>query len=140
VTITVARSRRAAVGAVVLLAALTGCSGGGRGGPAEPVRTAEAFEAAIDRGDGSAACDLLAPPTRDELEQSRSEECPTALQQEDLPSGGTAADVQVWGDQAIARMQGDVLFLTNVGGTWRVSAAGCDPQPDEPYECEVKGS
>jgi hypothetical protein len=145
VTIIAARSRRAA-GAVVLLsglaslAALTGCSAGGRGEPSGPVRAAEGFEAAMKRGDVAAACALLSPPTRDELEKSRSEQCPKALQGQDLPDGGTADDVQVYGDQALARMQGDYLFLTNVGGTWMVSAAGCKPQPDQPYDCEVKGS
>jgi hypothetical protein len=133
----------ATVPAAVLLAGLAGlagCSAGGRGTPAEPVRAAEAFEAALERGDQSAACDLLAPPTRDELEQSQRQECSKALGEEDLPEGGSAADVQVYGDEAFARMQGDVLFLANVGGTWMVSAAGCTPQPDAPYECEVKAS
>ncbi len=139
VTIIVARSRSAApLGAVVLLAALAGCSAGGRGTPSGPVHAAEAFEAALERGDASAACDLLAPPTRDELEQSQGEECATALQQQELPAGGETADVQVFGDEAFARMQGDVLFLTNVAGTWMVSAAGCTPQADQPYDCEVK--
>src|SRR3712207_6624806 len=107
VTIIVARSRLAAAsGAVVVLAALAGCSAGGRGNPSGPLRAAEAFEAALEQGDQDAACDLLAPPTRDELEQSQDQECPEALREEDLPSGGSAADVQVFGDEAFARMQG----------------------------------
>ena len=125
---------------MVLLAAVAGCSAGGRGTPSGPVRASESFEAALKRGDEVAACALLSPPTRNELEQSQSEQCPKALQGQDLPDGGSAADVQVYGDQALARMQGDFLFLTNVGGTWMVSAAGCDPQPDQPYDCEVKSS
>ena len=139
VTIIVARSRSAvASGAVVLLAALAGCSAGGRGTPSGPLHAAEAFEAALERGDVSTACDMLAPPTRDELAQSAGEDCPKALQQQELPTGGEPADLQVFGDEAFARMQGDVLFLTNVAGRWMVSAAGCSPQPDQPYDCEVK--
>jgi hypothetical protein len=139
--ITRAGSRSAAASsALIMLAALAGCSAGGRGDPTGPVRAAEAFAAALERGDRSAACALLAPPTRDELEQSQREECPEALQEQDLPSGGDVADMQVFGDEAFARLQGDVLFLSNVGGTWLVSAAGCTPQQDQPYDCEVKSS
>jgi hypothetical protein len=124
----------------LLLAGLTGCSSGARGNPIGPVHVVETFEAALKRGDAATACDLLAPPTRKELEQSESERCAKALPQQDIPPAANAADVEVFGDEAIARVIGDVLFLTNVGGTWMVSAAGCTPQPDEPYECEVKGS
>ena len=144
VSITSPRSRLgAAIVAAVLMTGLSGvagCSQGGRGNPSGPVRAAEAFESAVERGDQAAACALLAPPTRKELEHSGKEECAKALQQEDLPDGGTSGDVEVFGDEAIARMKGDVLFLTSVAGTWMVSAAGCTQQPDQPYECEVKGS
>jgi hypothetical protein len=86
----------------------------------------------------SAACDLLAPPTRHELEQSEGETCDKALEQQDLPTGGSAGDLEVYGDEAIAHLSDDVLFLTNVAGRWMVLAAGCTPQPDQPYDCEVK--
>jgi hypothetical protein len=104
------------------------------------VHAVETFEAALKRGDALAACDLLAPPTRKELEQSESEKCVKALPGQDIPASAENADVEVFGDEAIARVAGDVVFLTNVGGTWMVSAAGCKPQPDQPYDCEVKGS
>jgi hypothetical protein len=129
-----------AVGAAVLVAGLAGCSQGGRGTPTGPVHAVETFEAALKRGDAGAACDLLAPPTRKELEQSESEKCAKALPDQDIPLASSEADVDVFGDEAIARVSGDVLFLTNVGGTWMVSAAGCKAQPDQPYDCEVKGS
>jgi hypothetical protein len=104
------------------------------------MRAVETFEAALKRSDAATACALLAPPTRNELEQSESETCAKALPDQNLPPATTVPDVDVYGDEAIARVQGDVLFLTNVGGTWMVSAAGCKPQQDEPYDCEVKGS
>jgi hypothetical protein len=132
-----------AVGAVVLLAGtagLGGCSAGGRGTPSGPVKAVEAFEAALSRGDAATACDLLTPPTRHELEQSQSEKCAKALPDQKIPAATADADVDVYGDEAIARVSSDVVFLTNVGGTWMVSAAGCTPQPDQPYDCEVKGS
>jgi hypothetical protein len=33
----------------------------------------------------------------------------------------------------------DTLFLTEVAGGWRVSAAGCTARPGRPYDCEVSG-
>ena len=131
---------RAGAGPVVLLAGLAACSAGGRGTPTGPLHAVETFEAAVKAGDGATACGLLAPPTRKELEQSESEKCAKALPGQDLPTAATTPDVDVYGDEAIAKVSGDVLFLTNVGGTWMVSAAGCKPQPDQPYDCEVKGS
>ena len=129
-----------AVATALLLAGLAGCSTGGRGTPSGPVHTVETFEAALKRGDAATACTLLAPPTRNELEQSQSEKCAKALPDQDIPATTTIPEVEVYGDEAIARVEGDVLFVTNVGGTWMVSAAGCKPQPNEPYDCEVKGS
>jgi hypothetical protein len=131
---------RAAMGALVLLLALTGCSQGGRGTPSGPIRAVETFEAALKRGDAATACNLLAPPTRKELEESESEKCAKALPDQDIPAVTSDPDVEVFGDEAIARVAGDVVFLTNVGGTWMVAAAGCKPQPNQPYDCEVKGS
>lgn len=141
VKMTMGRARWApAAGTVILVAGLAGCSQGGRGSPVGPTHAVETFEAALKRGDAGAACELLAPPTRKELEQSESEKCAKALPGQDIPATTSEADVDVFGDEAIARVAGDVLFLTNVGGTWMVSAAGCKPQPDQPYDCEVKGS
>ncbi len=126
-----------AVAGAVLAAGLVGCSAGGRGSPAGPQRAVEAFEAALQRGDLSAACGLLAPPTRRELEAD-GEPCAEALDQQDVPPVAPAGDLEVFGDEAIAHLAGDVLFLTNVAGRWLVSAAGCAPRPDQPYDCEVK--
>jgi hypothetical protein len=133
-------SVRGTVGAVCLLASLTACSAGGRGTPTGPTRAVETFEAAMKQGDAGTACGLLAPPTRKELEQSQSEKCAKALPDQNIPAETSEADVEVFGDEAIARVAGDVVFLTNVGGTWMVYAAGCKPQPNQPYDCEVKGS
>jgi hypothetical protein len=138
---TMVRPRPAgAVAAAVLLVGLAACSAGGRGTPTGPVHAVQTFEAALKRGDAAAACDLLAPPTRKELEQSQSQKCAKALPDQDIPAAEENADVEVFGDEAIARLSKDVLFLTNVGGTWMVSAAGCKPQSDQPYDCEVSGS
>jgi hypothetical protein len=56
-----------------------------------------------------------------------------------LPDPGAAQQIEVWGDTAQARLAGDTLFLLQFPDGWRVSAAGCTPQGDAPYDCEVQG-
>ena len=34
---------------------------------------------------------------------------------------------------------GDTVFLLRFPDGWRVSAAGCTPQGEAPYDCEVQG-
>jgi hypothetical protein len=36
-------------------------------------------------------------------------------------------------------MAGDVVFLTVSGADWLVTAAGCTPRPERPYDCQVSG-
>jgi hypothetical protein len=43
----------------------------------------------------------------------------------------------VAGRQAQVRLGGDTVFLARSGDGWVVTAAGCDPRPDRPYDCEV---
>ncbi|MFE5491394.1 hypothetical protein ACFQ7Z_15815 [Streptomyces virginiae] len=47
------------------------------------------------------------------------------------------ADVYGW--QAMVRLSGDTLFLSQFGKGRKVVAAGCTPRPDLPFDCQVKG-
>ncbi len=90
-------------------------------------------------GDAQARCDLLAPTTRDQLEEDAGAPCTEAVQ--NLPlEGGDVTAVEVWGGDAQVRVGGDTVFLTKTSTGWRVAAAVCEPQPDGPYDCEVEGS
>jgi hypothetical protein len=51
----------------------------------------------------------------------------------------TVREVQVWGDAAQARVGDDTVFLREKAVGWRISGAGCAPNGDRPYECEVGG-
>ena len=115
---------------------LVGCSGPGTDAAAH---TAEAFVAAWQSRDGAAACDLLAPETRSEVEQSARLPCPEAVLEEDLPGGGRVRDAQTWGDLAIVRLGTDTIFLAEHAAGWRVVAAGCRDRGDRPYDCQVQG-
>ena len=129
--------RLRSAGAVVLLAAaLTGCSSGQE----EAVTaTARQFYDALAEGNASAACDLLAPGTRSELEQSAGRPCRQAILAEALRRPGATEAVDVFGSMATVRFAGDTSFLADFGDRWLVMATACRAVPGEPYDCKVKG-
>jgi hypothetical protein len=133
------RDRRAAgVGAAVVLAVLTGCAGLGPD-PAAASRAAERFHAAVADEDGETACALLAPAVVEELESAAGEPCADAVLAEDLPGASGVQTSHAYGRQAQVVMRGDVVFLTVSGAGWLVTAAGCTPRPERPYDCTVSG-
>ena len=55
--------------------------------------------------------------------------------------GGTEVvveDVHVAGRQAQVVTATDTVFLALSGDAWVVTAAGCTPRDDRPYDCEVE--
>ncbi|MEU3722709.1 hypothetical protein, partial [Streptomyces sp. NPDC031705] len=98
-----------------------------------------AFERALTASDYAGACELLAPATREQLEQEEKRSCAEALSGEDLPRGGPVRGTEVYGRQAMLRLTDDTLFLSQFHGGWKVVAAGCTPRPDRPYQCTLKG-
>ncbi|KAF4407628.1 MULTISPECIES: hypothetical protein [Streptomyces] len=130
--------RIAAGCAAAAVLTITGC------GSLDERRTAAseaalAFEEALRTGDGAAACEALAPGTRDELVKSSGALCPRAVLEEELSPAGTVRRVDVHGRQARVRLAGDTLFLAGFDDGWKVVAAGCEPRPEQPYDCTVKG-
>ena len=115
------------------LVALTGCAAASED---DVQAVAAAFE------DPSAPeqerCDLLTPATRGAFESDESAPCAEVIGEVPLP-GGEVTSVEVWGGDAQVRIGGDVVFLTETGAGWRVTAAGCRPRGDLPYDCEVEG-
>ena len=91
-------------------------------------------------GDPAERCALLAPGTVAALTGEESSSCEEALEQ--LPLGsGEVTEVQVWGEEAQAKLSDDTLFLTRTSSGWRVMAAACSAQGSElPYDCQVEGS
>lgn len=102
-------------------------------------QVASAFSVALSQHDGRAACDLLAPTTRSELEQSSGKDCSVAVTEEVQPAGDPAR-VSVFGTSAQVRYDGDIAFLSRFQDGWRVLAVACQPQPSGPYDCSVKGA
>lgn len=132
--------RHVAVVAAVVSAAvvLSGC-----GAPAARQDAAEragrVFESALAAGDYRTACELLAPQSRDQLEEDEKKTCGPALKGQQLPHGGAVRGTEVYGRQAMLRLEADTLFLSQFDAGWKVVAAGCTPRSDEPYRCSVKG-
>jgi hypothetical protein len=133
------RGSRAGVGVLMVpLVLVAGCSGtSGRATDASV--SAAAFERALESGDVGAACAVLAPQTLSEVEQSGDGACVKALPGEKLPAGGAVGAVRVYGSQAQVVLASDTLFLSHFADGWKVVAAGCRPQGDQPYQCAVQG-
>jgi hypothetical protein len=101
-------------------------------------RTADAWLAAARARDATALCRLVTPAAAQSAETG-AETCVQALSDLDLPGAGPVGAVQVWSDRAQVKAGTDTLFLTEVDGGWRVSAAGCTAQPGRPYDCDLEG-
>ncbi|WP_369142672.1 hypothetical protein [Streptomyces sp. R44] len=99
------------------------------------------FEESLAAGNFGVACGLLAPESREQLEEGEKKPCAAALPSQELPRGGAVRSVDVYGRQALLRLRGDILFLSQFDEGWRVTAAGCAPGTgDTPYSCVLKGA
>ncbi|MGH3360970.1 MAG: hypothetical protein ACRDOM_00795 [Nocardioides sp.] len=122
---------------VMLLPGLAGCSAGRDAAVAD---VAARFYAAVAHEDGRAACRLLAPQARSELESSTGARCEEAVLGE-VTGSTSRPTVAVSGSSARATAGGDTSFLSEYGADWLVTATGCTPPPtaDGFYECRVQG-
>lgn len=121
---------------VTALACAAGC-GSPRPDAGTATRAAESFHAAVAGGDGAGACALLAPATAAELAETAGAPCEQAVLDAGLPRTSGASDATAAGRQAQVVLDGDTLFLTVSGTDWLVTAAGCTPRPERPYDCTV---
>lgn len=132
---------RLGVLALPLLVGAAGVAGcGGRDDETTVRKVSEGFYAAVDSKDGSAACARLGRSTVMKLEKDEMSACPKAVLGLKL-SGSRAGKAIVYGGSARVDLRhGDSVFLGETPQGWKVSAAGCKPQPGEeqPYECEVE--
>ncbi|ORT56379.1 hypothetical protein [Streptomyces sp. CB03238] len=132
--------RATALAALLVPVALTlpGCSV-----PQEEIRSvsaaAAAFTAREQAADRAAACELLAPETREELAEDPGPTCAAGLAEAGLPNPGDRRTTQVYGRQARVELDQDTYFLTSFADGWKINAAGCTPRHRKPYRCLVKG-
>ncbi|MCG7285207.1 hypothetical protein MHY85_04355 [Cellulomonas sp. ACRRI] len=136
------RRWRIPAGAALVAALLAACGPGATARAAEDV--AVAFSAAVADRDGDAACALLAASVAQTVAADAEAPCAQALSEgpvaDDLAERAADArpeETRVAGRQAQVRLGSDTVFLARSGAGWVVTAAGCDPRPDRPYDCEV---
>ncbi|MEU5884126.1 hypothetical protein [Spirillospora sp. NPDC047279] len=91
---------------------------------------------AVQERDGAGACRALSPKAAESLE-SGGRDCAKEITELGVRPGAITA-VQVWGERAQVRLEGEVLFLVRFPDGWKIAAAGCRPQPEGPYDCEVE--
>jgi len=72
------------------------------------------------------------------LESASGKPCVQSLPKLELPTGAVG-QVEVWGDNGQVRLDSGVLFLARFKAGWKVTAAGCQPRQDKPYDCDVEG-
>jgi hypothetical protein len=124
----------AAVGAL----ALAGC-GTSSSGPAAR-GSVERFLAAFQAQDGAAACRELSESASSALETSEGEPCEKAVLSLKQVKPSPVQGESVWVTSAEVKLAGGAAaFLDEIDGRWRISAVGCEPQPGQPYECELEG-
>jgi hypothetical protein len=99
----------------------------------------ERFLAAIDRHDGDVACRQLTVGALEALEHDEGERCTEAVTGLDIAPSAVAR-AAVYGTGAkVDLTDGHAAFLELTPRGWRISAAGCRPEPgDRPYTCEVE--
>ena len=101
-------------------------------------RTVERFASALEKRDGAAACRELSADTRGELESQEGSECETAILDLDLTLGEVSS-VKVADSAANVELStGGSVYLEETGKGWRIDAAGCEPRPSAPDDCDVK--
>lgn len=128
------RGRGAVLAALAAGLALTGCTPAS----ASDVRAAaQRFQTAVRDHDEQAACAMLSDEARSSLEATSARKCPAALTALRLPAD-RPSNVQVWGNNAQARLAGGALFLAEFRSGWKITGAGCRPRPDQPYACAVR--
>jgi hypothetical protein len=131
--------RWAGLTALVLL--VPGCGGTGESAAEAAAR---AFSTALESGDAAAACALLAPATRSELERSEGAPCRQALPALELAPISRVARLERYGRQAAVHLRGpdaqpDTWFLSRFDDRWLVVAAGCRAQGEVSASCDVTG-
>jgi hypothetical protein len=128
-----------AVFACLVALPLAACGTGGRADDAAAV--VERFHAALEAGDGQAACDELSEEAASKLEQQEKKPCEEAILGLDIPKGGTVAVRSVEMRSAYAGLaEGGADFLDEGPEGWKISAAGCQATAaEQPYECELEG-
>jgi D-serine deaminase-like pyridoxal phosphate-dependent protein len=111
----------------------------GTSGDERDVRASvERFNAAIELADGEKACQELTEGATEQLERSEKKPCEEAIRSLELaPSDVASVEVFVVSGRADLT-GGGAAFLDETSEGWKISAVGCEPRTEQPYECELE--
>ena len=128
------------IGLLLLGLAAAGC--GQSDDRVEARSVTDRFFAAVESGDGGAACDQLSPDTRNTLEADEQKPCRDAIGQSQIESARVGS-MELYLNNAKADLEnGQSAFLSLTADGWRLSAVGCEPGEGEPAEvpmdCELE--
>jgi hypothetical protein len=120
----------------VLVVALSGC--GTASSEHDARGSVQRFFAALSRHDGDGACHELAEETAAKVASDEKKPCGEAVLSLGLPTA-PIKHLSVYMDAAQARLEGGgAVFLDQTPRGWKISAAGCKPQPGKPYDCDLE--
>jgi hypothetical protein len=102
---------------------------------------AEEFHRALIAGNVSGACSLLQAETREKTAgNGDAGSCESGLRGQELADAGKIVHTDIYGRNALVEFEKDTVFLTASKDGWKVTAAGCTPNGDAPFLCEVGGN
>jgi hypothetical protein len=122
--------------AIAALMVLTGCAPEGMAA----ADAAREFHQALSGSEWSAACALLQSDTREKTAREQESSCEDHLRNLRIPEPGTVTRTEIYGRGALVEFENDAVFLAAAEGGWKITAAGCTPNGDAPYTCEVGGN
>jgi hypothetical protein len=124
------------LGMALLAASAAGCGTDSSAGDAR--QAVQGFYAGLERHNGSAACRELSDDTRSNLESQEKKPCEQAVLSLGL-SASRVVSVRVFTTSAKADLAGgEAAFLDQTPQGWKISAAGCKPQHEKPYDCDLE--
>jgi hypothetical protein len=83
---------------------------------------------------------MLQSDTREKTAQEQESTCEDHLRNLQIQEPGTVTRTEIYGRAAFVEFEQDAVFLAAAEGGWKVTAAGCTPNGDAPYTCEVGGN
>jgi hypothetical protein len=131
-----------AMSLTALVVCLTGAGCGTKDDERSVGTVADRFYSALRAHAGDRACAQLSTNAVKTLESASGRSCAAAINKLKLPGVRTAHST-VYLDSARAEVAGaepgEAAFLDRTALGWRISAAGCTPKGDGPYDCELEG-
>jgi hypothetical protein len=135
-------SGRRAVTLTALLVFLTGAGCGTNKDERSVGAVTDRFYSALRNHAGDRACAQLSQGAANTLASASGGSCAQAITRLQLP-GVRASHSVVYLDSARAEVAGaqpgEAAFLDRTPLGWRISAAGCRPKGEGPYDCELQG-